>query len=143
MFLNKISWRIAAVYILAQVVGAFVGVAASHIMFAKSIFSISHHFRGEYSLIFSEFVATFGLIFVILSCENKPNLAPFVIALYIVGAYWFTSSTSFANPAVTLARTTTDTFTGIRPNDALGFLIAQFMGAILSMKIFAWIKIEQ
>lgn len=103
-------------YILVQVVGAFVGVAAAHLMFGEPLFVASEHIRSGPVQWWSEFVATFGLLAVIIGCSrSRPAVTPFAVAAYITAAYWFTSSTSFANPAVTLARSATNTFAGIRP----------------------------
>ncbi|MCU1258900.1 MAG: family channel protein, partial [Bryobacterales bacterium] len=113
-----IEWRHVPGYIGAQCAGAFSGVAAAHVMFGAPIFTASRHARSGGAQIFSEFIATFGLLAVIWGCVRFRSAAvPFAVGAYIVGAYWFTSSTSFANPAVTLARSMTDTFSGIRSAD--------------------------
>ena len=105
-----------APYLAAQIFGAFAGVAAAHMMFGEPLFSVSEHIRTGTSQYWSEFVATFGLIAVIIGCSrSRPGATPFAVATYITAAYWFTSSTSFANPAVTLARSASNTFAGIRP----------------------------
>jgi glycerol uptake facilitator-like aquaporin len=112
-------------YVLAQTIGAFVGVACAHLMFALPLFSASRRVRSGASQVFSEFIATFGLLAVIWGCARLRSTAvPFAVGAYITAAYWFTASTSFANPAVTLARCATDTFAGIRPDDVLGFILA-------------------
>jgi glycerol uptake facilitator-like aquaporin len=127
-------------YICAQVVGAFAGVASAHIMFGLPVFSISQHIRSGPSQQFSEFIATFGLLSVIWGCVRfRSSAVPFAVAAYITAAYWFTASTSFANPAVTLARSVTDTFSGIRPADAPGFIVAQFAGAASATFLFRWL----
>ena len=114
---------------IAQLVGAFAGVAAAHVMFGKPIFFASQHVRAGGSQLFSEFIATFGLLAVIWGVVRRRSAAvPFAVGAYITAAYWFTASTSFANPAVTLARAATDTFAGIRPADAPGFIVAQLVG---------------
>ncbi len=127
-------------YIGAQVVGAFAGVAAAHLMFGDPVFFASQHVRTGGAQWWSEFVATFGLIAVIIGCSrSRPSVTPFAVAAYITAAYWFTSSTSFANPAVTLARSATDTFAGIRPTDTPGFIAAQLLGAAAATLIFCWL----
>lgn len=127
-------------YIGAQMVGAFAGVAAAHLMFGDPVFFASHHVRTGGAQWWSEFVATFGLIAVIIGCSrSRPSVTPFAVAAYITSAYWFTSSTSFANPAVTLARSATDTFAGIRPGDAPGFIVAQLLGASAATLVFCWL----
>jgi glycerol uptake facilitator-like aquaporin len=135
-----IGWREVPVYVLAQMVGAFAGVASAHLMFGLPFFSISTHVRSGPSQLFSEFVATFGLLAVIWGCARKrPSAVPYAVGAYITAAYWFTASTSFANPAVTLARSVTSTFSGIRPADVAGFVGAQFAGAVTATVLFAWI----
>lgn len=127
-------------YILAQVFGAFAGVAAAHAMFDLPLFFASTHVRTGASQWWSEFIATFGLIAVIISTSRtRPATTPFAVAAYITAAYWFTSSTSFANPAVTLARAASDTFAGIRPIDTLGFIAAQLLAADLATLLFNWL----
>ena len=129
-----------APYIVVQVLGAFAGVAAAHGMFGDPIFFASQHVRTGAAQWWSEFVATFGLIAVIIGCSrSRPGVTPFAVAAYITAAYWFTSSTSFANPAVTLARSATDTFAGIRPGDTPGFIIAQLLGAGAATLVFCWL----
>jgi len=114
-----IQWRHVPGYMAAQFAGAFTGVAVAHLMFGQPMFAQSHHVRAGGAQMFSEFVATFGLLAVIWGCVRlRSSVVPFAVGAYITGAYWFTSSTSFANPAVTLARSLTDTFSGIRPVDA-------------------------
>jgi glycerol uptake facilitator-like aquaporin len=127
-------------YIAVQVAGAFAGVAAAHLMFDLPVFAASEHMRTGAAQWWSEFVATFGLIAVIIACSrSRPGVTPFAVAAYITAAYWFTSSTSFANPAVTLARSATNTFAGIRPADALGFIAAQLLGAAAATPLFCWL----
>ncbi|KQV46491.1 MULTISPECIES: MIP/aquaporin family protein [unclassified Duganella] len=127
-------------YLVAQVAGAFAGVAAAHAMFNEPAFFASAHVRSGVAQWWSEFVATFGLIGVIIGCSrSRPSITPFAVAAYITSAYWFTASTSFANPAVTLARAATDTFAGIRPIDAPGFIIAQLLGAAAATLLFTWL----
>lgn len=127
-------------YVAVQVAGAFAGVAAAHLMFGDPVFFASQHVRTGAAQWWSEFVATFGLIGVIIGCSrSRPGVTPFAVAAYITAAYWFTSSTSFANPAVTLARSATDTFAGIRPGDAYGFIAAQLLGAAAATLLFCWL----
>ena len=136
----RLVWREAAGYIAAQVAGAFVGVAAAHVMFSEALFSVSLHARSGGAQLFSEFVATFGLIGVILGCSRTRAVAvPFAVGAYITAAYWFTASTSFANPAVTLARAATNTFAGIRPADVPGFVVAQLLGGAAAAAVFTWL----
>ncbi|MFC5475626.1 aquaporin [Paraherbaspirillum soli] len=127
-------------YIAVQVIGAFAGVAAAHLMFGQPVFFASAHVRTGGAQWWSEFVATFGLLAVIISCSrSRPATTPFAVAAYITAAYWFASSTSFANPAVTLARAASDTFAGIRPIDAPGFIVAQLLGAAAATLLFCWL----
>lgn len=132
--------RDVAAYLFAQVAGAFSGVAAAHVMFGEALFFASRHARSGGAQLWSEFVATFGLLAVILGCSrSRPAVVPLVVSCYIASAYWFTASTSFANPAVTLARTATDTFAGIRLADAPGFIAAQLAGAAAATTLFRWL----
>ncbi len=127
-------------YLAAQTAGAFAGVATAHLMFGEPLFAASRHARAGGAQMFSEAVATFGLLSVIWGCARlRSQAAPFAVAAYIMAAYWFTSSTSFANPAVTLARSATDTFAGIRPVDAPGFIAAQLAGAAAATALFRWL----
>jgi glycerol uptake facilitator-like aquaporin len=135
-----LAWREVPIYIAAQVLGAFAGVAATHLMFGEPVFFASHHMRAGSAQLFSEFVATFGLLAVIWGCARlRSSAVPFAVGAYITAAYWFTSSTSFANPAVALARTASDTFAGIRPVDAPGFILAQLAGAMAATLLFRWL----
>ena len=135
-----LPWRSVPAYLVAQVVGAFAGVAAAHGMFDLPLFTASTHLRAGGSQLWSEFVATFGLLAVIWgSTRRRPSAAPFAVAAYITSAYWFTASTSFANPAVTLARAATDTFAGIRPADVPGFVVVQVLGAAAATALFRWL----
>ena len=144
-FLQKnISAHEILIYLLMQICGAFAGTAMANVMFELPVFFASHNNRTGSAQVFSEFLATFGLLAVILSVVKfRVSVAPFAVAAYITSAYWFTSSTSFANPAVTLARTMTDTFTGIRAVDAPPFIIAQFAGAIAAVFLFRWLLKEE
>lgn len=135
-----IEWKVVPVYIVAQVVGAFAGVAAANVMFDLPAFFVSQHVRAGSSQLFSEFIATFGLLAVIWGCvRSRPDAVPFAVGAYITAAYWFTSSTSFANPAVTIARAASDTFAGIRPDDVPGFVVAQIVGAMAATALFRWL----
>jgi glycerol uptake facilitator-like aquaporin len=119
--------------------GALTGVIAAHLMFAEPIVSISEQARAGLSQGLSESIAAFGLVTVILSGSRyQPQLVPFAVASYITAAYWFTASTSFANPAVTIARSLSNTFTGIRPVDVLLFVVCQVIGAIAAGRLFRW-----
>jgi glycerol uptake facilitator-like aquaporin len=135
-----IAWREAPAYIAAQVAGAFAGVAAAHLMFGLPLFFASTHVRSGAAQLFSEFLATFGLLSVIWGClRHRPAAVPFAVGAYITAAYWFTASTSFANPAVTLARSVSNTFAGIRPADVAGFVAAQLAGAFAATLLFRWL----
>ena len=136
-----LPWRAVPGYILAQCLGAIAGVYAAHLMFGQGIFQVSSHVRAGGSQLFSEFVASFGLLATIWGCSRGRMAAvPFAVGAYITSAYWFTASTSFANPAVTLARSFTDTFAGIRPHDAPGFIVMQFLGALAATLLFRWLS---
>jgi len=135
-----ILWRHVPGYLAAQFMGAFAGVGAAHVMFGERLFSVSIHARAGFAQCFSEFVATFGLLSVIWGCARfRSSAVPFAVGAYITGAYWFTASTSFANPAVTLARSFTNTFAGISPIDAPAFVLAQLMGAAAATLLFGWL----
>jgi glycerol uptake facilitator-like aquaporin len=137
---RDLSWRDVLPYVVAQVVAAFAGVAAAHLMFSEAVFSASLRIRTGPAQWFSEFVAAFGLVAVILGCSRR-NAAwtPVAVAGYIGAAYWFTSSTSFANPAVTLARAASNTFAGIRPDDTAAFIGAQLAGGLAAMLVMRWL----
>ncbi len=143
--LGGLRWRDVPAYVSAQVIGAIAGVAAAHIMFGLPLFTASTHIRAGVAQGFSEFIATFGLVAVIWGCSRlRPaTVVPFAVAAYITAAYWFTSSTSFANPAVTIARALTDTFAGIRPTDAPMFVVAQLLGAGAATAAFGWLVMER
>jgi glycerol uptake facilitator-like aquaporin len=127
-------------YFAAQVTGALAGTALANTMFGLPIFFASHRVRSGAPMLVSEFVATFGLLATIWGCSRlKSASTPFAVAAYIVGAYWFTPSTSFANPAVTIARSLTDTFAGIRPTDVPSFVVAQLLGAAAATALFAYL----
>ena len=135
-----IAWRETPAYIAAQIAGAFAGVATAHLMFGLALFSASTHVRTGLAQLFSEFIATFGLLSVIWGCaKHRSSAVPFAVGTYITAAYWFTASTSFANPAVTIARSFSNTFAGIRPADTAGFVAAQLAGAISATLLFRWL----
>lgn len=134
------SGPIAVWYVVAQVVGAVLGVWIAHGMFGERIFMLASHTRSGTAQWFSEFIATFGLLGVITTCSRRRSeLGPVAVAAYISAAYWFTASTSFANPAVTIARAFTDTFAGIRPGDVPGFVIAQVLGGTSAACLWRWL----
>ena len=140
-FLGRHTWGDAWVYVLAQVSGGILGAACANVMFALPPFTLSHRARTGVPQWFSEFVATFGLILVIGLCSRFERAwVPVAVACYIVAAYWFTSSTSFANPAVTIARSLSDTFAGIRLSDVLPFLVAQLCGGFSAVFVFGWLS---
>jgi len=135
-----VRWREVPIYVVAQVTGAFAGVALAHVMFGEPVFSASKHVRAGTGQLVGEVVATFGLLAVIWGCaRRRASAVPFAVGAYITAAYWFTSSTSFANPAVTLARGFSDTFAGIRPVDVPGFVVAQLVGAAGATAVFRWL----
>jgi glycerol uptake facilitator-like aquaporin len=137
---HGMPWREVPAYVLAQCSGGLAGAAVAHLMFGLPLFSLSRHARSGGAQVFSEFVATFGLLAVIWGCSRvRANSVPFAVGAYITAAYWFTSSTSFANPAVTIARAVSDTFAGIRPIDAPFFITAQMCGAIAATFLVRWL----
>jgi glycerol uptake facilitator-like aquaporin len=137
---GTLAWREASGYVAAQVGGAAAGVWLAHVMFSEPIFMLSVRARSGAAQMVSEFVATFGLLAVIQGCSrHRPAAIPAAVAAYITAAYWFTSSTSFANPAVTFARALTDTFAGIRALDVPGFMTAQILGAAAATYLFRWL----
>lgn len=137
---RDLSWRYALLYLLAQGIGAVIGVRIAHAMFGEALWQVSSHLRSGPGQWFAEGVATFGLIATILATSRfRPDSTPVAVGLYITAAYWFTASTSFANPAVTAARSLTDTFAGIAPVSVPGFIIAQIVGALLSAGLFGWL----
>ena len=139
-WVGGMPWRETPAYLLAQVSGAIAGVATANLMFGLALFSVSRHVRAGHAQLFSEFVATFGLFAVIWGCvRSRPSATAFAVGAYITAAYWFTGSTSFANPAVTLARSLTATFAGIRPADVAGFVVAQIAGAAVATRLFRWL----
>lgn len=137
---RELSWREAFAYILAQLIGACAGALTANVMFGEPLVSFSRHARNGGRQLFSEFIAAFGLIVVIRICGRyQPRLVAFAVGGYITAAYWFTASTSFANPAVTIARSLSDTFSGIRPIDVPLFVVAQLMGAAAATLLTVWL----
>ena len=135
--------RVAAVYVAAQVVGAVAGAILANAMFDLDVVTMSRHARHGGSLLLSEAVATFGLVAVIISTSrHSPRTTPFAVAAYIVAAYWFTASTSFANPAVTVGRAFSDTFAGIQLSDVPAFVAAQAVGGLAAHTLFTWLLDE-
>ncbi len=132
--------REAALYTLVQIAGGIAGTLLAHLMFAAPLFEVSTHIRTGPSQWFAEIVATFGLVAIILGgLAAQRSAIPWLVGLYITAAYWFTASTSFANPAVTIARTLTDSFSGIRPIDAPAFIVAQLIGAVGGLALMGWL----
>jgi len=137
---RALSWKEAAYYVAIQVAGAFFGVAAAHVMFGEPVFFASETMRTGTGQWVGEFVATFGLIATIIGClKTRPDVVPFAVGLFITAGYWFTSSTSFANPAVTLGRMMTNTFSGIYPMHAPAFILVQLCGAVVVTLTFGWL----
>ena len=137
---RELAWPLAALYGLAQLAGAVAGVWLAHAMFAEPILQVSTKLRAGPGQALSEFVATFGLLATILGVSRfRPSFTPAAVGLYITAAYWFTASTSFANPAVTLARSLSDTFAGIAPASAPAFIAAQVAGALVALAVFGWL----
>jgi glycerol uptake facilitator-like aquaporin len=137
---REIAWRAAILYGAAQFSGAVVGVWLAHAMFAEPLLQVSGKLRNGASQGFSEFIATFGLVGTIVSTQRaRPEFTPVAVGLYITAAYWFTASTSFANPAVTIARSLSDTFAGIAPVSAPSFIVGQLAGALAAIRFFAWL----
>jgi glycerol uptake facilitator-like aquaporin len=135
-----IPWPEAVAYMLVQCAGGVAGAIVAHLMFGLRWYSFSSHPRHGWTLVLSEFVATFGLLSVIWGCSRlRSAVVPFAVASYITAAYWFTASTSFANPAVTIARSLSDTFAGIRPADVPMFIVAQIAGALCATFVFRWL----
>ncbi|MEM7653811.1 MAG: MIP/aquaporin family protein [Pseudomonadota bacterium] len=137
---REIAAREASLFVVAQIVGGILGVLATHIMFDESVFQFSQKIRTGGPQCFAEGIATFGLVFTILATlRAKPDAVATAVGLYITAAYWFTASTSFANPAVTIARSLSDSFAGIRPLDAPLFIVAQIVGAVLALIVCRWL----
>ncbi|HVH27185.1 MAG TPA: MIP/aquaporin family protein [Vicinamibacterales bacterium] len=139
-FQGNLSRREASAYVVAQITGALVGVSVAHMMFDEPLYQWSQRDRSGLPQAFSEGVATFGLLTVILNCSRHDRRAlPVAVGAYITAAYWFTASTSFANPAVTVARAMTNTFSGIEPSNVPGFVMAQVVGAVVATALFRWL----
>ena len=137
---HGIPWPEAVAYILAQCAGGIAGAVIAHLMFGLRWYTLSSHSRHGWALVLSEFVATFGLVSVIWGCSRlRSGAVPFAVASYITAAYWFTASTSFANPAVTIARSLSDTFAGIKVSDVPPFIAAQLAGALAATFLFRWL----
>jgi glycerol uptake facilitator-like aquaporin len=136
---GEIAWRNAAAYMAVQIVAAIAGVWLAHAMFGMPVIEVSRKLRDGPAQWLSEFVATFGLLLTIAGCARKPDTTPALVGLYITAAYWFTASTSFANPAVTIARSLTDSFAGIAPHSVPGFVAAQFAAALAGFLATRWL----
>ena len=137
---RQLSWRLAGGYVAAQMFGAVAGVWLAHAMFAEPIVQVSAKLRDGPAQALSEVVATFGLLATILGVSRfRPDFTPVAVGLYITAAYWFTASTSFANPAVTIARSLSDTFAGIAPGSTPAFIAAQLVGALAAYGVFGWL----
>ena len=135
-----LPWTETPHYIAAQILGGVSGAIVAHVMFSLPVVSLSTHARSGPAQVFSEFMATFGLVAVIWgTSRRRPDAVAFAVGAYITAAYWFTASTSFANPAVTIARCLSDTFAGIRPGDVPGFLVAQLIGGLAATLLFRWL----
>jgi glycerol uptake facilitator-like aquaporin len=136
---GEIKLRDAAYYIAAQIIGGMIGVWAAHLMFELPVWQVSLHVRTGVGQWLAEFVATFGLLLAILGCAARNTAAiPYAVGLYITAAYWFTASTSFANPAVTIARSISDTFAGIAPSGVIAFVVAQLAGMLAAVLLARW-----
>ncbi|MGB6351318.1 MAG: MIP/aquaporin family protein [Pseudolabrys sp.] len=137
---GELSWRTLMAYVPIQIAAAILGVWAAHLMFDLPMLQVSTKLRFGPGQWFAEFVATFGLLLTILGCiARAPAATPYAVGLYITAAYWFTSSTSFANPAVTIARSFSDTFAGIAPTGVSGFIVAQFVGMLAAVGVGRWL----
>jgi glycerol uptake facilitator-like aquaporin len=137
---GELTWTIAGVYVVAQVIGAISGVWAAHLMFDLPVWQIATTMRTGPGQWLAEFIAAFGLLLTILGCVGAaPGAVPYAVGLYITAAYWFTASTSFANPAVTIARSLSDTFAGIAPAGVLAFIAAQVLGSVAAVVMARWL----
>jgi glycerol uptake facilitator-like aquaporin len=137
---GELDWRTTFAYVVVQILGGCVGAVAAHLMFGLDLIQLGSTARTGLGQWAGEFIATFGLIATILGCVRfKPEAVATAVALYITSAYWFTASTSFANPAVTIARSLSDTFAGIAPHDAPGFIVAELLGALAGAYLFGWL----
>ena len=143
-FRGELAWNDATLYVVAQICGGIVGTACANVMFALPAFSISHRARTGWPQWFGEFIATFGLVLLIrILARLRPDGLAFAVGSYIAAAYWFTSSTSFANPAVAMARSLSDSFAGIRPADLPGFVAAQLAGGFSAVLVSSWLARQQ
>jgi len=141
---GKLDRGEAAAYMVVQIIGGCLGALFAHLMFGLDPFQLSTTARTGLPQWFAEFVATFGLVVTILGCVRfRPDAVAFAVGLYITSAYWFTASTSFANPAVTVARSLSDTFAGIAPSDVPGFIIAQILGALVAAALAGWLFAQE
>lgn len=141
---KEISWRESCLFIVAQIVGGILGVWAAHLMFGEALFQFSEKARTGPAQWWAEVVACFGLVFTILATlKHQAAAVPMAVGLYITAAYWFTASTSFANPAVTIARSLSNTFAGIQPAHVLGFIVAHIIGAVAAWAFSNWLLEEQ
>jgi glycerol uptake facilitator-like aquaporin len=137
---RELPWPLFAAYVTAQIIGALIGVWAAHVMFDSPVWQVSTHVRAGPGQWFAEFVATFGLLAAIFGClARTPQAIPYAVGLYITAAYWFTASTSFANPAVTIARALSDSFAGIAPASVPAFIAAQLLGALAALAFARWL----
>jgi glycerol uptake facilitator-like aquaporin len=137
---RQLPTRVAAMYIAAQIVGGIIGVLAAHAMFELPLWQVSATVRAGYGQWLAEFVATFGLLLTIFGCAARtPAAVPYAVGLYITAAYWFTASTSFANPAVTIARALSDTYAGIAPAGVMAFIVAQLLGTAAAVALARWL----
>lgn len=141
---RELPWPTALAYLPVQVLGAMAGVYVAHLMFGEPVLQISSKLRDGPAQAVSEFVATFGLIATILGTQRfRAETTPIAVGLYITAAYWFTASTSFANPAVTIARSMSNTFAGIAPSSAPAFIVAQMVGAVAASVLFKWLLVPK
>ena len=137
---GELPWSIAGAYIAAQILGAIAGVWAAHLMFELLVWQLSTTSRTGAAQWLAEAIATFGLLLTIFGCAARtPAAVPYAVGLYITAAYWFTASTSFANPAVTIARSLSDTFAGIAPSGVIAFIMAQLLGMVLAVAVSNWL----
>jgi glycerol uptake facilitator-like aquaporin len=137
---RELSWPSAATYIVAQIIGGVIGVWLAHLMFELPVWQVSLNARTGTGQWLAEFIATFGLLLTILGCVARtPTAVPYAVGLYITSAYWFTASTSFANPAVTIARSLSDTFAGIAPSGVTAFIAAQLVGMLTAVVLGRWL----
>lgn len=141
---GEIAWRPALLYVAAQAGGGVIGVWAAHAMFAEPVWQVSTKLRDGWGQDLSEGIATFGLIGTILTTQrSRPEFTPAAVGLYITAAYWFTASTSFANPAVTIARSLSDSFAGVAPSSVPLFIVSQIAGAVIGLMLFGWLIKEE